>query len=698
MTPSASVVIPVKDGARWLAATLAAVAGQADGDVEVLVVDSGSSDGSAAIARDAGARVLRVAPHEFGHGRTRNLAADQTDGELLCFLTQDAEPCPGWLGAFRELMESHPDVGAAFGPHLPRPDTSPMIARELRDFFAGFAGPENGIARVFPRGDAPFLSNVNACYRRACWSELRFQDVAFAEDRAFARELAGTEWLLAYHPGAAVMHAHDFGPVTFIRRYFDEYAGLRAVEGYVEPLGFRSKWPEVRDQVARDRQWMRDRGIRGPAFTAWSARSLFHHATRKAAMVAGTHPERIPAPVARAISLDGGPSLDGASVPRVVPARGTSPWEPVLALGRGETAPLVGPVPGMANAGQMHVAVVIPPFTVGSGGHSTIYRLLGPLEERGHTVTTWVHDPESRMAGKWPAVIRADLQEMAGAPRGPVFKGFGAWFGADVVLATGWDTAYRVMGLPDCRARAYLVQDDEARFFPASAQAVWADASYELDLDAVVVSPWLAEIVEQRTGVRPPVVELGVDGAVYRPHDVRRRADTVIFYARDATPRRAVPLGILALAELHRRRPHTRFVLFGGTSPVAAPFDYDHVGVTSPAELARHYAQATVGLCLSLTNHSLVPHEMLACGLPCVELAGGSLERMHGRDGPIAFAQADPLSIAGALERLLEDADEHARRSRAGIAAVAGHDWNAASVQLEAALRDALRARETLAG
>ena len=696
MSPTVSVVIPVKDGGRWLADTLSAVRRQADAGVELLVVDSGSSDASVAIARAAGATVVEIPADEYDHGRTRNLAAELATGELLCFLTQDAEPCPGWLDAFREAMELDADVGAAFGPHLPRRTTSPMIARELRDFFAQFS--QDGGPRVLPPGAVPFLSNVNACYRRACWEQLRFPDVPFAEDRAFAREMAGTHWQRAYAPGAAVLHAHDFGPITFIRRYFDEYAGLRAVEGYVEPFGLKSKWPEVRGQVARDRHWMREQGVGGAAFTAWSARSLFHHATRKVAMVAGTHQEHLPRRIARAVSLDGDRLPAVPAVPRVVPGNGGSPWEPVLAAARGETAPLVGPVPGMADTEQLHVAVVIPPFTAGSGGHTTICRLAGRMEERGHTVTTWLHDPEGRMASKWPAVVRAELMEMPDAPRGPVFKGFAEWFGADVVLATGWDTAYRVVGLPGCRARAYLVQDDEARFFPASAQTLWAGASYELDLAPIAVSPWLADVVETRTGRRPPVVDLGVDDRVYRPQDVRRRSDTVIFYARDSTPRRAVPLGMLALAELARRRPRVRFVLFGDDRPVAASFDYDHVGLASASDLARHYAQATVGLCLSLTNHSLVPHEMLACGLPCVELAAGSLERIHGRDGPIAFADADPLAIADVLERLLDDPDERERRSRAGLAAVAGQDWGAASLQLEAALRDALRAREMRAG
>ena len=102
---SASVVIPVKNGARHLGEVLAAVLAQEDG-LDVLVIDSGSDDGSPDIARAAGVRVLEIAPEEFGHGRTRNLGAEHTEGELICFLTQDATPVEGWLDAYREAFEA----------------------------------------------------------------------------------------------------------------------------------------------------------------------------------------------------------------------------------------------------------------------------------------------------------------------------------------------------------------------------------------------------------------------------------------------------------------------------------------------------------------------------------------------------------------------------------------------------------------
>ena len=94
---------------------------------------------------------------------------------------------------------------------------------------------------------------------------------------------------------------------------------------------------------------------------------------------------------------------------------------------------------------------------------------------------------------------------------------------------------------------------------------------------------------------------------------------------------------------------------------------------------------------LSLTNPSLIPTEMLACGLPCVDLASDAMVRTFGADGPLELAPFDPLAIADAIERLLDDPELRATRARAGLELVAERTWPRAAEQVEAGLRAALR-------
>src|SRR6476659_10303760 len=133
-----SVVIPVLNGAELLDEVLGAVTSQViDEPFEVLVIDSESTDGSLEIvAAHPGVRLIEIDKSEFGHGRTRNLGVQNTSGELIAFLTQDATPASEhWLAAYRDAFRLAPNVGAACGPHLPRPGASPIMARLLRDHF-----------------------------------------------------------------------------------------------------------------------------------------------------------------------------------------------------------------------------------------------------------------------------------------------------------------------------------------------------------------------------------------------------------------------------------------------------------------------------------------------------------------------------------------------------------------------------------
>jgi glycosyltransferase involved in cell wall biosynthesis len=85
---------------------------------------------------------------------------------------------------------------------------------------------------------------------------------------------------------------------------------------------------------------------------------------------------------------------------------------------------------------------------------------------------------------------------------------------------------------------------------------------------------------------------------------------------------------------------------------------------------------------------------MLACGLPCVDVSGGSSEAELGSDGGLELADADPVALADTLERLLDDRALWERRSAAGTRQVKDASWDEAARQVEAGLREALRERE----
>jgi cellulose synthase/poly-beta-1,6-N-acetylglucosamine synthase-like glycosyltransferase len=118
-----SVIVPARDAAATIGRTLAALSAQ-EGDVayEVIVVDDGSSDATAAVAERSGARVVRGP--RAGPARARNLGARQATGEAVAFTDADCLPTPGWLAAgvaalaAADLVQGavEPEPGVAMGP------------------------------------------------------------------------------------------------------------------------------------------------------------------------------------------------------------------------------------------------------------------------------------------------------------------------------------------------------------------------------------------------------------------------------------------------------------------------------------------------------------------------------------------------------------------------------------------------------
>lgn len=351
------------------------------------------------------------------------------------------------------------------------------------------------------------------------------------------------------------------------------------------------------------------------------------------------------------------------------------------------------PGPGLVparDADALRIAFIVPSFFRGSGGHTTISNVIRGLEQRGHHLSIWIDDVGARNSDL--ADVPAAFREWFGPFAAEVHEGFDAWRGADVVVATAWQTAFRARALGDVSARAYFVQDHEIEFFSGSYQRRWAEDSYRLGLYPVTAGSWLAQLMRETYGQDASHFELGVDAELYRPVEgVARRENVVAFYGRGWTPRRAVPVVLAAVSELKRRRPETELWSFGESwlQPIDVPVD--NRGILSGPELAQLYSEATVGLVLSMTNYSLVAQEMTACGMPCVELDAPSSRAAFGADSAVELAPLDPTAIAEHLARLLDDPQLRARRVAAGRELLATRTWAAAAERVEEGLREAIR-------
>lgn len=198
-------------------------------ELEVLVIDSGSRDGTPERAERAGFRLERVDPTTFGHGRTRMQAASIARGEILCFLTQDVLPCtPDWPERFAAALADR-RVAGVYGRQVPRSTNA------MEMFFVAMNYPptplrfEGHPAEHHPRPGRVLFSNAFSAVRRRVLLEIPFDaHVPVSEDQVWAYEVLARGYAIVYEPSAEALHAHRYSLRGLFQRSYRIGQALRA--------------------------------------------------------------------------------------------------------------------------------------------------------------------------------------------------------------------------------------------------------------------------------------------------------------------------------------------------------------------------------------------------------------------------------------------------------------------------------------
>jgi rhamnosyltransferase len=180
-------------------------------EVEVLVIDSGSTDGTPDYADGMGLRVHRIPRAQFGHGRTRGLGLEMTSGEIIAFLTQDVLPVtPDWPLRFAAAFED-PAVAGVYGRQVPRG------ANTMEMFFVALNYPGEPLrfdpqpGSHHPRPGRVLFSDAFSAVRRRALERAPFPTQApFSEDQVWAYSALEAGFSIVYDPGAEALHAHNY--------------------------------------------------------------------------------------------------------------------------------------------------------------------------------------------------------------------------------------------------------------------------------------------------------------------------------------------------------------------------------------------------------------------------------------------------------------------------------------------------------
>ncbi|WP_104162716.1 glycosyl transferase group 1 [Cryobacterium sp. N22] len=321
------------------------------------------------------------------------------------------------------------------------------------------------------------------------------------------------------------------------------------------------------------------------------------------------------------------------------------------------------------------VGWVCTPPAAGSGGHTTLIRMIIEVERQGHECVLFLYDrhggdirrQERTIREHWPE-LRATVQNASAGIRG-----------VDACVASGWQTAHALASHSGGAAmrRLYFIQDYEPYFYPRGSLYALAEDSYRFGFRPLALGHMVAELLRSEVGVEPDVVEFGCDTSVYSLTNAGDRAG-VVFYEKPGNDRRGFVLGRLALEEFHRTHPDQPIHLYGGagshwTIPVIRH------GRLTPAELNRLYNQTVAGIAMSFTNISLVAEEMLAAGtIPIInDAATARADLAHSE---AVWALPTPSGIAEALAATVSAPGQRERAKRAAAGARAGWDATAQNV------------------
>lgn len=228
MKPKVSIFIPTKNAGSEFSKVLDSIYNQKEKDLEVIIVDSGSTDETLEIVENYPIKLYEISSNEFGHGKTRNLALKYSRADYIVFLSQDAIPndC-NWLSNLLMNFQDEKTAGV-FSRQIPRED-----AKETEKFFYKYYFPDKKIIRPNKKYNSiqnRFFSNVSSCIKKEIFQKYKFNDsILTTEDQEWAKRITELDFKTIYEPKSIVIHSHNHNLKQIFQGYFDSAFSINEI-------------------------------------------------------------------------------------------------------------------------------------------------------------------------------------------------------------------------------------------------------------------------------------------------------------------------------------------------------------------------------------------------------------------------------------------------------------------------------------
>ena len=338
----------------------------------------------------------------------------------------------------------------------------------------------------------------------------------------------------------------------------------------------------------------------------------------------------------------------------------------------------------------MRAAWVLPSLIEGSGGHRTILQNVQYLIRKGYECDVYVED---KGEVKNSEELRRQAETLFGKHDCRFILGYDIQGEYDIIFATAWFTAKVVRDCNSKAVKAYFIQDFEALFNPMGDGYILACNSYGYGLKPVTIGRWLSHKMQTEYHTPSRYFDFCADRRIYRPLPEAKKEHAICFVYQPDKPRRCSVLGIEALGIVKFLRPDVKIYLYGSNIKGNVWFEHENLGIIPLDQCNALYNKCEVGLCISSSNPSRIPFEMMAAGLPVVDLYMENNFYDMPNEG-VRLAHTTPESIAQALIEILDHPEKAAEMSEAGKRYMADKDLEHGFEQFYAAVSDMAARRE----
>ncbi|MBN9017043.1 MAG: glycosyltransferase family 2 protein [Rhizobiales bacterium] len=261
--PHVSIVIRSYNEAEHIGKLMRGIASQGFSDHEVILVDSGSTDETVAIAEAHGARIVHIEKSEFSFGRALNIGCAAAKGEILLFASAHVYPLrTDWLEHMVAPFERD-GVELVYGRQVGNDVTKFSEHQVFESWFP---------ARSVPRQAGYFCNNANCAIRRSSWENRRYDETLTGlEDLAWAKLAQQQGGQIAYVADAVIAHVHDESWGRVRNRYRREAIALKRIEPSIR-VGFLDFLRLTTSNVAAD---LRSARARRQLKQEWASILLF---------------------------------------------------------------------------------------------------------------------------------------------------------------------------------------------------------------------------------------------------------------------------------------------------------------------------------------------------------------------------------------------------------------------------------------